>query len=290
MKKIAYASILSALMLCPVSAFAVDTTEPVDPGALEMDANFTIDNIRDGKPNIGGDVTVAMGAFEGFTVSGTVGFASVDGLAGTIEDGGGATITANLNALYTPLDTDHFDLDVMLDIGYEEGFYVTPSFELNYDLLPDLELWGLYLRAGLPIYGGYDEAELNKVEAEGGETADAAKADVGLELALGTYITFGEIFQILLEGGFAVNNLASKLGDTEISSPYIALGFNVEVNDNFELITEFKANLPAPDEDNYKFSGALTIGGAFVISTVADVPEVNMGSDDDAKSDSNDAA
>ncbi|MBQ9394746.1 MAG: hypothetical protein IJU23_04415 [Proteobacteria bacterium] len=281
MKKLAYASIFSALMLSPLSAFAGDTTEPLDPGTIELAPSFTIDNLHDGKPNIGSEFAIAVGAFEGFTVTGIVGFSSSDGLAG-------GTISGGVNATYGAVDTDHFDFDVMLDFGYDDGYYVTPSFEFNYDLEPDLALWGLYLRAGLPITGGYDEEKLANL-GEDGDTADAAVADVGLELTLGTYVTFGEIFQVLIEGGFTVENLAGKLGDTGIVDPFISIGFNTQVNDNFELITEFKANLPAPDEDDYKFSGALTIGGAFDVFTSSDVPEADAGSDDSESKSKDDA-
>lgn len=264
MKKLAYASIISAMMLCPLSAFAADTTEPLDPGAIEFDPEFTIDNIRDGKPSVGGGIAFAMGAFEGLTLSGAIGFGSDLGLVG-----GG--LSAGVNVTYGAVDTDNFDLDVMMDLEYDGGFGITPSVELNYDLRPDQELWGLYLRAGLPIYGGFDGEELLD--------DDHVVADVGLSLTLGTYLTFGEIFQVLLEGGFTVENLAQKAGDTALVEPVLSLGFNVVVNDNFELITDFSINLPAPDEDDYKFSGALTIGGAFSFVTTSDA---SSASGDDA--------
>lgn len=267
MKKLLAASLLTAACLLPVQAFAGDTTETVDVGTLEVDPTFSIDGMGDGKPSVNTGVTVVYGVLDGFNLNASVGYSSNEGMAGGHADLG-------IGMLWTPLDTDHFDLDVMLDFGYEFGgvedgaytiphsadawqnnaYSITPSVELNYDLDPDLALWGLYLRFGLPISGDYVKKE------DVPNPKYEAKADVGMSLTLGTYFTFAEVHQILLEGGFDVENLAKNLGDTGIASPFISLGYNVGITDSFELTTEIAFNLPTDDDE---FSATLTIGGIF---------------------------
>ncbi|MBQ9242134.1 MAG: hypothetical protein IJ165_02730 [Proteobacteria bacterium] len=252
MKKLFVASLMTAALLLPLQAFAGDTTEVIDKDTLEVDPTFSIDGMGDSN-NVNTGVTVVYGVLDGFNINASVGYGANEGLAGGHADLG-------LGMLWTPLDTDHFDLDVMLDFSYGFGgawggaYSLTPGVELNYDLEPDTALWGLYLRFGLPISGDYvkkEDVPTPKYEA---------KADVGISLTLGTYFTFAEVHQILLEGGFEVENLAKNLGDTGIVEPFISLGYNVGITDSFELTTELAFNLPS---DNDNFSATLTIGGIF---------------------------
>lgn len=258
MKKTAYMLALAAMMFCPLQAFAGDTNEALDEGTFEIDPTFTLGNLHDGKPNVGTELYVMYGVLDGFSIGGGISYETEDGMAG-------GTAGLDVNTLWTAVDTDHFDMDFMVDFYFDlsEGYTLTPSFEFNYDLWPDQGLWGVYLRVGLPIFGVYDAAEIK----QGSSKADAAKADVSLDLTFGSYVTFGEIFQVFVEGGFVYENLAAALGDRAIVDPFVSLGFNAQVTDNFELITGLKFMLPPPDDDEYAFSGAITIGGAFGMGT-----------------------
>lgn len=250
MKKLFAASLMTAALLMPLQAFAGDTTEVIDKDTLEVDPSFSIDGMGDGKPSVNTGIGIVYGVLDGFNIGASISYGSAEGMAG-------GNLGLGVNALWTPVDTDHFDLDVMADFDFEigGGYSITPSVELNYDLEPDTALWGLYLRFGLPIYGGYVAGDILHDEA-----AVEAKADVGIALTLGTYFSFAEIHQILLEGGFNVDNLAKNLGDAGISGAFISLGYNVQITDTFELTTELAFNLPT-DEDN--FSATLAVGGIF---------------------------
>lgn len=257
MKKLLAASLLTAACLLPVQAFAGDTTETIDTGTLEIDPTFSIDGMGDSN-NVNTGVSIVYGVLDGFNISASVGYGANEGLAGGHADLG-------LGMLWTPLDTDHFDLDVMLDFSYGFGgawggaYSLTPGVELNYDLEPDLALWGLYLRFGLPIYGGYVGGDVDG-EGDSFSIGMEAKADVGIALTLGTYFSFAEIHQILLEGGFNVDNLAKNLGDAGISGPFLSVGYNVQITDTFELTSELAFNFPI---DGDPFTATLTIGGIF---------------------------
>ena len=260
---------LSALLVS-THAFAGDTTELLDQGAIEVDPAFTIDNIHDGKPAVASEIGIVYGVLDGFNIGAGVSFASEEGM-----NFGSAAL--NLNALATPLDTDHVDVDVAVDFDFDfsSGYSLTPSFELNYDLEPDLALWGLYLKFGLPIYGSLVGIDEDTAAAMGADTKELKGADVGISLSLGTYYTINEIHQIVVEGGFEVNNLAENMGETVVEAGYLSLGYNVVVNDSFELTTELAFNIPSQDKNvDEEFNCALSIGGIFTIGGGASSAEV----------------
>ena len=273
MKKLLAASLLAAAFLLPVQAFAGDTYETIDKDTIEILPSFTLDGLGDGNPSVYTSLGVVYGVFDGLNIGATIGFGSDEGMAGGSADLG-------INILWTPLDTDHFDLDVMADFEFNtaDGYTITPGIELNYDLNPDLSLWGLYLRFGLPIHGEFTPGHI--VEDEDNVQATS---DLDISLTLGTYFTIADIHQILLEGGFEVNNLAQKLGDTGISSPFVSVGYNVYITDTFEFTTELAFNIPYGEDD---FSATFTVGGIFDILT-KDEAESDA---EDASEDANDAS
>ena len=266
MKKLLAASLLAAAFLLPVQAFAGDTYETIDKDTIEILPSFTLDSLGDGNPSVYTSLGFVYGVFDGLNIGATIGYGSDEGMAGGSADLG-------INILWTPLDTDHFDLDVMADFEFNtaDGYTITPGIELNYDLKPDLSLWGLYLRFGLPIHGEYVAGHT----AEGEET-NVATSDLGISLTLGTYFTIADIHQILLEGGLSIDNLANNLGDRGISSPFVSVGYNVYITDTFEFTTELAFNIPYGEDD---FSATFTVGGIFDILTK-----------DDAESEAEDAS
>jgi len=228
------------------NAFAGDTVELIDPNTLEVDPTFTIDNIHDGKPSAGIELGLVYGVMEGLNVTGTVGYGSDIGLAG-----GGVGFGVGL--VTTPVDTDMFDLDVMVDFDWDGGFVITPGVELNIDLEPDQAFLGFYLRLGLPIYGGF------KADADEGADDDGVETDIAFNFALGAYYTVMEGHQIILEGGATIAELAENLGKTHTDG-YVSLGYNAELTDNFELITEVAVHMDNDADDVY---AAISVGGVF---------------------------
>ena len=239
MKKILTATTIAATCLFANTAFAVDTNEVLDKGTMEIAPALTLDNLYDGaKPSFGAEIGIGYGLLDELTIG--TGF-----YMGTEESFEGASFGFDIYSVYTPLDTDNFDIDIMMDfdINMGEGYTWTPSFEFNYDFEPDQAFWGLYARVGLPVYYADNDA----------------KADVSLDFILGAYITIAEDHQILLEGGFVVENMATELA--VVSNP-LSIGYNVTLLDNFELTTELAFYIPSIDSDE-SFGAALSIGGLF---------------------------
>ena len=248
------------------NAFAGDTTELVDKGAIEVDPVFSVDNLHDGKPLVSTELGIVYGVLDGFNIGGGVAFASEEGM-------NGMDASLNVNALATPVDTDHVDLDVRVDFDWAvgDGYSLTPSFEFNYDYEPDLAAWGLYLRFGLPIYGqpfAAGEEVDDLIEAIGGKAPKQKGADVGISLTLGAYLTFAEVHQIILEGGFNYNNLAENFDEAVLEEGFVSVGYNVVINDSFELTTELAFHLPCNDDE--EFNAGLTVGGIFTIGGGSD--------------------
>ena len=259
------------------NALAIDTQEPVDKGAVQIDPVFALSNLhKDWKPMVGAGLDVAYGVLDGFTIDGGLAVKSLYGIHG-------AAFGINIGAMYTPLDTDHVDLDLRADFGYNTlmGFTLTPSIEFNIDVKPDLETAGFYFRLGLPLYGRpfFEAPSWEDLDEMADDDDWEQGTDLGLAFAFGFYFTIAERHQILLEGGFEYNHLIEQNDDDEddpfIENGYIAIGYNVKVNDSFELITELNFNLPIKEEEDmgdYKesierepFRAMVQIGAVFTI-------------------------
>ena len=95
----------------------------------------------------------------------------------------------------TPIETDHYDLDLFLtfDAGGAEfsQMQVVPALEFNYDLEPDLAFWGLYLR--LELVGHNHQEIASDSSSQTNENAFLLGANPG------TYLTVASGHQILLE-------------------------------------------------------------------------------------------
>ncbi len=241
-----------------VNAFAGDTNEAPDKDTFELDPLLTLDNLHDGKPCFSSELYAAFGIMDGFSIGAGIGFGTEEGMAG-------GSVAFNINTLYTPVDTDHFDMDIMLNFDYDlsEGYYLTPSFEFNFDSDDDQSFIGGYAVVGLPIHGGINEEELEDQILSGEPDEDKlATSDVDLSIDLGMYFTVTDDVQLFIQGGFTVENLAENCGDREIVPNPLSIGVNAGITDNFELITELGFYVPAIDSGD-KTAAYLSVGGVF---------------------------
>lgn len=218
-------------------ARAADTVETWDVGATDVDFYCGFDGMgpEDGERGLYGDIMLGYGLVERFSAYlGTTLSANDHFTEGNAD--------VYLGIFGTPLDTDHFDLDLFLDVGaggngFDE-FSLTPSTELNLDLEPDLGSWGIYLRAGVPVYGRFEQEE-------SGNTEHQRAADV--QLNPGTYLTIAHRHQVLLEYDMAFHPKAGP-DDHAVDIGGIALGYNVVLADPIELITQVYLDIPQEDE------------------------------------------
>lgn len=242
-------------------AYAIDTLELLDKGVIETGPSLTLDNIRDGKPSLGASIELLYGVSDWMTLSSFYSIYSDEALAGGQQSGG-------ISTSFTPIDTEQFDFDTTLEIAYDGGLAVTPSFEFNFDSNNDMSFMGAFLTLGLPIASSIveDEKDATKTSDEKNATKTSIESDVGIDIDFGGYWTIGGgDHQLLASGGVSIANLAKNLGDREYSYR-VGLGYNVVIREAFELWTELLITIPEKTKDT---CAGLSIGGIFDFNTKA---------------------
>jgi hypothetical protein len=139
----------------------------------------------------------------------------------------------------SPLDTYHFDLDLELglDLASSGDLLVTPGFELNVDAHPDLSSFGLFL-IGTAQFGGHSGSE---------DGAVGARHTLCLGLDIGAYVTFAARHQLLVQYDTSVP-VNPEAGERDMEVGGLALGYNVKVHDQIELIHEVLLDIPQDQE------------------------------------------
>ncbi|RLB45030.1 MAG: hypothetical protein DRI90_28890 [Deltaproteobacteria bacterium] len=158
----------------------------------------------------------------------------------------------------TPVDSDHLDIDLLLDLGWSpDGPAATPGVEINLDTEPDLALWGAYLKAEESLTSrGLSPAEAARCTPEqaaeqSAEFAPTTQATVGL------YWTVAKHHQLLLEAdGSVLNNPAEDEAAVDFGG--LAAGYNVVVHRSIELVNQLCFDVPVRDGD--PFSVGVSIG------------------------------
>jgi hypothetical protein len=183
-------------------------------------------------------------------------------------------VGVNLGVFGTPIDTDHFDLDLMFDVGFlgatTSSFIFTPGIELNYDTSPDMDGFGLYLRLEPGWSNEKTEAPSAlttiRSDTESEEIVDGAwcgTLDSEQTLIVATTPAFYWVFlpdqQFLAEFNFHWQASADQ-GERLIHIGGLTLGYNLTINDSIELINQVFFDFPQETED---FSIALTVGAIF---------------------------
>jgi hypothetical protein len=212
---------------------AADTMEVFEPGAT--DAEFYVG--YDGLGITRGASTTFTEAVIGYGVAPQLSMFLSAGLEATGALTGG-TQALTLGLYGTPLETEHVDLDLLLQAGgtTDGGYEVMPAVELNLDAADGLARWGVYLIAGVPVHAPQLHAAV---------VFPAHRGDVELDLLLrlGAYWTISPRHQVLLEVDGAVHALGSRLGSVGDLGG-LALGYNVTLSETFELISQLRVDVP----------------------------------------------
>ena len=226
MKKLsAVLAAAAALCMFSTNAFAGDTIELLDHGVVEIAPTIGLNSLhKDWKPGWTSDINVGYGVADFMTISTTIALDTTDAFRDSIPG-------VSFQLLFTPLDTEIFDVDFFVDFGWQGVYTMAPGLEFNVDSSNDMSGFGAYLRTIFPMYSGPDP--------ENGETV----TDFAFALTIGLYYTIMEDNQLFLEGGLDIPNMAKKLGDRSTNG-YVSLGYNVEVFENFEIVSEVKINIP----------------------------------------------
>ncbi len=240
-------TIVNALLLlaglatvAPTSALAADTTEVFDVGATDFEAYLGFDGLGLGEyeKTIWAEVLLGLGVMESFS-----GYVAAAGESNEAFGNGGGSVCFGIFG--TPVDTDHFDLDLFLDAGHAPGeFALTPAVEINLDAEPDLALFGFYLRAEEALTGRDDSEPDDLSTPAVDESNEQYTLTPSTGLTAGAYWTLGEIHQLLLEYDMAFHH---EQGETELGA--VALGYNLMIFEPLELITQLSFDIPNSGED-----------------------------------------
>ncbi len=219
------------------SAAAADTTETWDVGVSDFEFFLGVDGVgpEGGDRMISSDLLIGVGVVDG--LSAYIGST----LAGEDLVGPGE-VALRLGVFGTPVDTDHFDLDLFLDTSAAgEGladFQVSPALEVNFDASPNQESWGTYLRLGVPVYG----------RPTGSDTGDDAEHEAAVSLVAnpGVYVTLAPGHQLLAEFDASFHDASADEHAFDLGG--VALGYNVFLRDKLELVSQLYVDLPQADE------------------------------------------
>lgn len=232
---------------------AADTTEVYDIGATDFEFFVGFEGI--GLDKYEKELSVSALAGFGF-IDAFSGYLAIDGASNEYFTEGSAELSVGVFG--TPLDTNHVDLDLVLNFGAgADHFEMTPGLELNLDLRNDLELAGLYLRLE-ETFTGRDESSEEESEPKYVVAPQAG-------FVIGAYWSVIPEHQILLEYEMGLLHNPSA-GERRVEVGAVALGYNLMVVDSLELLGQLSLDIPQKDED---VSVGVMLG---LISTMPSVP------------------
>ncbi len=225
LRALCFVSTIYVCCLVPAICRAADTIETFDPGVSDFEIYAAYDGA--GLPSedraLGAAALLGIGIVPRFSGYLAVGSAAKEDLS----DAEGALA---LGVFGTPVDTEHFDLDLLLDVTVHgpgfSSFHVLPIAELNLDF-PN---FGVYLRTGGNLEG--------TAERDGG-----VSRNLSIIVNPGVYVTIRERHQLLVEycGDVHLND------EIRYEQAGIALGYNVALSDRVELINQVSLSIPIDD-------------------------------------------
>lgn len=235
----------------PSAARAADTIETWSVGEPALEIYVGFDGIGLGRyeKTISSDLYLNYGFTERFSGYAGASFFSNE----YFKNPGGC---GAIGIFGTPVDTDHFDLDLGVDVTFgKEGFSLTPNLELNFDLVPDGGKWGVYFRLE-ELITGLTGSKVKAVDAVAGEAGSSFQIIPETVLTAGTYWTVKDGHQLLLEYDIGFANKPAA-GEKVMEVGGLALGYNVMLTDALELISQVYFDIPQAGED---FAFGLNVG------------------------------
>jgi hypothetical protein len=228
-------------------ARAADTTETWEAGAVSFELYVTKERLDYGwqRGELGADTLLGYGLAERLSVYFQAELAHPIG-SSTLE------AMPHLGVFGGALDTDHLDLDLLLDFAVDrEDVDALPGIELNLDSHAERRGGGVYVRGGLPLSG-------HMILRRGRQHSGEPDAPSVVELTLGAYLALSEGVQLLLEHDGHIGLPASA---RRLHSTGSAFGTNLLLTESCELLTQLYVDSDAS-------SLALTTG--LIVSMPAD--------------------
>lgn len=223
------ATICAFVILVPASALSLDSTETFPEGEMDLEFFLGLHGLNGGRHFDGLEFETSLnyGVIDRFSIYGR-------GQVGSNGDFDAVSGGAAFGLIGNSVDTDHFDLDLMLEFGFGDfGLALIPSVELNFDLQPDLRKWGVYIRI---------EQILGDDMDRGGAGFQAFSA-----ITAGTYWIIKEGHKLLAEYDMQfANNPAA--GERVVDVGRVAFGYNVGIGSNVDMINEVHCDVPQSGE------------------------------------------
>lgn len=242
----------AVLLLLPYgAAHAGDTLEPFDPGFSDFEFYLNYGGLGKAEPErgLGAEGRVGVGITDWLS-----GYLILSGEANeSLSEGAGAFA---LGLFATPLDTDHLDIDIGLDFTVgnlgngvphpaehaRASIEFVPFMEINVDTDPEMNGFGAWLWVE-HAFGGRDDSRFDDL---GNEIRDFTLTS-GTALTLGAYYRFRERHEVNVTYDLAFDHTNPE-GERSFDNGGAALGYNVCVLDNLELISEVRFDVPQGDE------------------------------------------
>ncbi len=248
--KMVYRRFLSALILLGLLGFhktslAIKTTEPYDYGPSVFELHLGCDGLGLESEQVSILAKLLLGYGLNDWLSGYLMFRNYD--TEYLVNGQGEAI---FGLFGTPIDTNHLDLDLILDIslgGLSFGqLALSPGFEVNLDRKDDLSAYGAYFLFGLNIFGRDLSVEDDPLTESVDESRKILEVTTSADFTLGGYFALSDSKQLLLQYVFGIDPNTS--GDAhEFRNGSLELGYNMMLTDSIELINEFFIQLPQGD-------------------------------------------
>jgi len=219
-----------ALVLAHTSnAAALDTVEPFEAHAANAEHNLTYHGVGQANQERELSNEFVLGYGMSDRASAYLGAC----LSANQQDTGAAGLCFGL--IGTVWESDHIDLDLLMDIGASGhglgDLSTEPGLELNFDHDPDMHTWGVYMRMGI----------LDQASADG--SLRRRRLDLGVNP--GAYFTLSARYQLLVEFDASVALGGDRTADENVGG--VALGLNAVVSDSVELIAQVHADVPQSD-------------------------------------------
>ena len=233
--KLAITGAVLALLVTP--AAALDTVEPYDAGATDAEYYLGYGGMGQAAADreLSNEIVLGYGLMDGFaTYLGTC--VAVDQQYFRGES------SLCFGLIGTPLETDHVDVDLALDVGAAgDGLgtlSLSPMAEVNYDHDPEMGSWGLYLRGGYSAYGGSGDPALG---------SSSARRLVDFTVNPGAYLRLTERHELLVEYDRTMGVGDDRTADETVHG--FAIGMNSLVTPSLELVTQLHRDVPRTGQD-----------------------------------------
>lgn len=245
------AIIVATLILLSLPGFALDTTECFAPGIItDLEGYYGYGWDKDGKAH-GVEFVIGGGVADNFSYLFSAGFGKI-----VPDEGDSISVTGGFGAglIWTPYEKENLmAIDILPAFTFEPndvsddmksvkpnftGFSYGVAVELNLMISPMIQP---YFAFG---YTAYKNTE---------EIADDEYDDSPAEypLTIGAMMPASKTIEMLVQLDWTMNEDSNKWAENERS---VALGVNILLKDNLELITEIGKSFMIEDEDGNEVS------------------------------------